>query len=137
MGGKMYRFEKLQVWQKAMECCKLVYQKSKNFPKEEIYGLTSQLRRAAISVPLNIAEGSACQTTKGFIQFLTIALRSQYETVTIIKLAHLLKFLTEPEYKGLENNLGEIGKLLQGLINSLKKKSNDKKSKNQRLITNN
>lgn len=83
----MYRFEKLKVWEKAMEFCELVYEKSRNFPKEEMYGLTSQLRRSAASAPLNIAEGSACKTKKEFTQYLTVALRSRYETATIIKLA--------------------------------------------------
>jgi hypothetical protein len=73
----MYRFEKLEVWQKSMDFCELVYKRSSNFPKTETYGPVSQLRRAATSIPLNIAEGSACRTKKEFIQFLTIALRSQ------------------------------------------------------------
>lgn len=89
----MYRFEKLRVWQKAMDFCTLVYEKTKNYPKEEIFGLTSQFRRAATSIPLNIAEGSACQTKKEFVLFLTIALRSQYECVTIIKLSFRLGIL--------------------------------------------
>ena len=118
----MYRFEKLDVWQKAMEFSKLVYEKSKKFPKEETYGITSQLRRAVTSIPLNIAEGSACQTTKEFIQFLTFALRSQYETVTVIKLAHLLEFLDASDYRELEAKIAEVGRLLQGMLNSLKVK---------------
>lgn len=126
----MYRFEKLRVWQKAMEFCELVYEKSKNFPKEEIYGLTSQFRRVATSIPLNIAEGSACRTKKGFVQFLTIALRSQYEVVTIIELAKRLIFLADTDCQLLEERAGEVGKLLQALINSL-----SKKSKNQQLKT--
>jgi four helix bundle protein len=128
----MYRFEKLEVWQKAMDFCKIVYGTSKSFPKSEIYGLTSQLRRAATSIPLNIAEGSACGTQKEFVQFLTIALRSHYETVTIIKLAFSLEFLNKPDYEFLELKLAEIGRLLQGLINSLK---GTPKTNNQKLKT--
>jgi four helix bundle protein len=126
----MYRFEKLRVWQKAMEFCELVYEKSKTFPKEEIYGLTSQFRRAATSIPLNIAEGSACRTKKEFVQFLTIALRSQYEIVTIIELAKRLRFLDGTDHQLLVERAAEVGKLLQALINSL-----SKKSKNQQLKT--
>ena len=63
----------LQVWQEAIGLVTEVYQISKTFPKEEVYGLTSQLRRAAVSVPANIAEGAARQTTKEFLQFLAIA----------------------------------------------------------------
>jgi len=125
----MYRFEKLEVWQKAMDFCELVYQKTKQFPKSEIYGLTSQFRRAATSIPLNIAEGSACRTKKEFIQFLTIALRSQYETATILKLAFRLEFLSKTDYDLLQDRLSEIGRLLQGLINSIQKKTKNQQPK--------
>jgi four helix bundle protein len=128
----MYRFEKLQVWQKAMNFCKLVYKKTNDFPDEERFGLISQFRRAATSIPLNIAEGSACRTNNEFIQFLTIALRSQYECVTIIKLAYDLGFLNKSDYKTLEDKVAEIGRLTQALINSIKRKS-----KNQKPTTNN
>ena len=128
----MYRFEKLQVWQKAMDFCKLVYQKTKDFPDEEKYGLSSQFQRASTSIPLNIAEGTACRTNKEFIQFLTIALRSQYECVTIIKLSYDLGFLNKSDYETLEYRIAEIGRLTQALINSLKRKS-----KNQKLNTKN
>ena len=125
----MYRFEKLEVWQKAMDFCELVYQKTKQFPKSEIYGLTSQFRRAATSIPLNIAEGSACRTKKEFVQFLTIALRSQYETATILKLAFRLEFLSKTDYDLLQDRLSEIGRLLQGLINSVQKKTKNQQPK--------
>jgi four helix bundle protein len=127
-----YRFEKLMVWEKAMDFCVKTYHISKSFPPEEIYGITSQLRRASTSIPLNIAEGSACKTKKEFIQFLFIALRSQYEVVTIIKLAHRLRYLDASVTKELEIEIAEIGKLLQALINSLQTKSN-----NQQLKTKN
>lgn len=107
-----------------MEFCVKIYDKTKNFPKEEIYGITSQLRRAATSIPLNIAEGSGCKTRKEFIQFLYIALRSQYEVVTIIKLSHKLDYFNDNEIEILEHEIDEIGKLLQGLINSLQKSNN-------------
>lgn len=119
----MYRFEKLLVWQKAMDFCLLVYEKTRSYPKEEIFGLTSQFHRAAASVPLNIAEGSACQTKKEFIQFLTIALRSQYECVTIIKLSQRLGFLNKSDFENLEEKAAVIGRLIQALINTLKNRS--------------
>ncbi|MBU0567126.1 four helix bundle protein [bacterium] len=121
----MYRFEKLEVWQKAMDFCELVYQKSSDFPKAETYGIVSQFRRAATSIPLNIAEGSACRTKKEFIQFLTIALRSQYETVTILMLASRLKFISEIDSKLLQEKIDEVGRLLQGLINSIQRMTNN------------
>tara|TARA_B100000315_G_scaffold244011_1_gene268049 strand:+ start:279 stop:677 length:399 start_codon:yes stop_codon:yes gene_type:complete len=127
----VYRFEKLDVWNKAMDFCEFVYKKSANFPKSEIYGLTSQLRRASTSIPLNIAEGSACKSKKEFIKFLTIALRSQYESVTIVQLCFRLGYLNEPESDLLQERLAEIGRMLQGLINSLNEKTqtNSKKPK--------
>ena len=115
-----YRFEKLVVWQKAMEFCIRLYNETKNFPKEELYGLVSQLRRAATSIALNIAEGSACKSRKEFSQFLYIALRSQYEVVTILKLSNKLGYLTNKNYAEMENEINEIGKLIQAMINSFK-----------------
>lgn len=133
----MYRFEKLEVWQKAMNFCELVYQKSKLFPKSEIYALTSQLRRAATSIPLNIAEGSACRTKKEFIQFLYIVLRSQYETATLLGLAFRLKYLSQSDIELLQNKLAEIGRVLQGLVNSMqeKPKNQQQRTKNQQPKT--
>jgi four helix bundle protein len=97
-----YRFEKLIVWNKAMELAKAVYGVTKDFPKDELFGLTSQLRRAVSSIPLNIAEGSGCKTRKEYIQFLYIALRSQYEAVTIIRLASELGYIDASVRSGLE-----------------------------------
>ena len=115
-----YRFEKLTVWQKSMDFCTDIYAISKYFPKDEIYGLTSQLRRAATSIPLNIAEGSACRTKKEFVQFLYIALRSQYEVATILKLVSRLGYINKDDFAKLNGYLDIIGKLIQGLINSMK-----------------
>jgi len=114
-----YRFERLVVWQKAMDFSESVYKATRRFPKDEVYGLTSQFRRAATSIPLNIAEGSACKSRKEFTQFLYIALRSQYEVVTTIRLARRLGYLQESESATLELDVAEVGRLLQGLINSL------------------
>lgn len=120
----MYRFEKLVVWQKAMDFSVNVYNRSRKFPKEEMYGLTSQLRRASTSIALNIAEGSACKSKKEFLQFLFIALRSQYEVVTILKLLQKLNYLDNIAIKELEESINEIGMMIQGMINSFKKADN-------------
>jgi len=127
-----YRFEKLIVWQKAMEFCLNIYNVTKSFPKDELYGITSQLRRSVTSIPLNIAEGSACKTKKEFIQFLYIALRSEYEVVTILRIAYQLNYFSISVNKELELKIAEIGKLLQALINAMQNKSN-----NKQLTTNN
>ena len=118
----MYRFENLIAWQKAMEFSERIYQVTRTFPKEELYGLTSQLRRASTSIPLNIAEGSGSKTTKEYIQFLYVALRSQYETVTIIKLCQRLGYIDDGLGQQLETLIAEIGRLVQALINSLEER---------------
>lgn len=119
----MYNFEKLIVWQKAMDFCELIYKESKGFPKEEIFGLTSQLRRAATSIPLNISEGSACASKREFRRFLNIALGSQYEIVTILRLCKMLNFFSSERHTNIREALDEVGKLLHGLINSLESKN--------------
>lgn len=116
----MYNFEKLTVWQKSLNFCEIAYKESRSFPKEELFGLTSQLRRAATSIPLNIAEGSASKSKREFKRFLNIALCSQYEVVTILRLCRKLEFLKEESFLSLNTALEEAGKLLHGLINSLK-----------------
>jgi four helix bundle protein len=115
-----YGFEKLIVWQKAMAFCESVYKTTKDFPKEELFGLTSQLRRASSSIPLNIAEGSASKSKKEFNFFLSIALRSQYECITILKLCFRLNLLSECDYLELFKKCDEVGRLLHALIKSQK-----------------
>lgn len=117
----MYNFEKLIVWQKAIELCEIIYKCTKAFPKEELFGLTAQMRRAAVSIPLNIAEGSACRTRKEFNHFLHIALGSQFELITTIKLSYKLGFLTQANYINIMNKADEVGKLLHGIISSFDK----------------
>lgn len=107
-----------------MDFCELIYKTTKLFPKEELFGLTSQVRRAATSISLNIAEGSACASKREFKHFLNIALGSQYEVVTIIKISKQLNFLTDDSYQTIMSSLDEIGKLLRGLINSLGQSNN-------------
>ncbi len=112
------------VWQKAMDLCESVYKESRKFPKDEIFGLTSQFRRASTSILLNISEGSACRTKREFSHFLNIVLRSQYETVAVIKLSRKLNVLDDTSYTKLNNLSEEIGKMLHGLSNSLNKSNN-------------
>lgn len=123
----MYKFEKLKAWQEAMSLVEDVYKLTSNFPKNETFGLTDQLKRAVSSVPLNIAEGSGCNTDKEFIQFLTIARRSLYEVVTAIKIAERLGFIHEP--KSTLAKCDKVGSLINGLIRSLKRRllSNDQR----------
>ena len=114
-----YKFERLVAWQRAMDFCTRAYEESKRFPREELYGLTSQLRRASVPIPLNIAEGCGCDSDKGFAQFLTVALRSQYEVVTILRLAERLGYISKELSQQMEEDCSEVGKLVQGLRHSL------------------
>src|SRR5690606_3674767 len=112
----------LEVWKKAIAFVTDVYNQTSNFPKEEIYGLVSQLRRSAVSVPSNIAEGAARQSNKEFIQFLYVALESLMELDTQLIIAKNLNFLSNEDLNDLQNKTDEIGKMLNGLIKYRKSK---------------
>ena len=100
-----------------------LYIETRDFPKEELYGLTSQMRRAAISIPSNIAEGSARQGNKEFIHFLHMALSSSAELDTQLIIALNLNYINKEKYSFLTDQLTEIGKMLNGLINYRKKQT--------------
>jgi len=93
-----FNFEKLEVWQLGMKMVGLVYRITKNFPSSEKFELTSQIKRAAVSVVLNIAEGSGRKTKKDFCHFLRISIGSVLETVTCLKIALQENFISEKEY---------------------------------------
>jgi len=113
-------FTKLDVWQKAHELTLKVYKLTKEFPKEEKYRLGDQLRRSASSIPANIVEGQARQTTQEYIQFLYQARGSLAETKYHLRLAKDLGYIQEEKYESLIDNYDSVGKMLNGLINSLK-----------------
>ncbi len=114
-----FHFEKLTVWQEAMDLVKQVYAVTTSFPKEERFGLIDQLRRAAVSIPANIAEGKGRYHPKEFIQFLYMARGSLYETITLIKTAsNLQQSLTLQDQEALLNRCRSIASQLSGLINS-------------------
>ena len=100
-------FKKLKVWQKGIELVVDIYNKSQTFPKEEIYGLTSQIRRSSVSIPSNIAEGSGRNSDKEFNRFLDISLGSSFELETQLIIAHKLKFLSDSDYETLNNEIIE------------------------------
>ena len=111
-------YKKLVVWQKADELAFQVYCASKDFPKEELYGLTSQLRRAAVSVPTNIAEGSGRQSRNETKQFANIAMGSLVEVEYLIGLSKRLGFLSDTRYQTLVCLRDEVGALLWGFYSS-------------------
>jgi four helix bundle protein len=117
---KSYR--DLLVWQRAIELVVLVYRFSAEFPRDEIYGLTAQIRRASVSVPSNIAEGYGRGTRKEYIQFLSIAQGSLKELETQTILAERLSYATSAQVASLLSDSERIGKMLGSLIRSLKAK---------------
>lgn len=117
MGVKSYN--DLIVWQKAMDLAESVYRASRTFPREELFGLTGQLRRAAVSVPSNIAEGQGRATTRDFLHFLAVARGSLNELETQLLLAHRLGYIDDEQWSTLVNLADEVGRLLRGLVHSL------------------
>ena len=109
----------LIVWQKAMDLVVSVYRESDSFPKTEIYGLTSQVRRAAVSVPANIAEGQGRRLTGEYIHFLGNARGSLLEVDTHLEIATRLGFMSADNHLALAEQLAEVRKLLNGLMRSL------------------
>lgn len=116
----MANFKELLVWQKSINFVTEIYEVTNNCPKDEMYGLTSQIRRASISIPSNIAEGNSRRSVADYLQFLKIARGSCAEVETQLIIAQNLKFLSEEHYLKLNQDIIEISKMLNGLINSLK-----------------
>ena len=111
----------LNVWQKAISLVTLIYEHTAGFPKKEIYGLTSQIRRCAVSIPSNIAEGSARTTKKDFAYFLAIALGSIAELETQLIISKNLNYLSETVLNELIDELKSIRKMTLGLRKSINK----------------
>lgn len=114
-----FKFEKLKVWQRAIELSNEIDMLTKTFPKEEVYILTSQIKRATDSIVLNIAEGSTGQSNKEFNRFLGYALRSGIEVVSCLYLAKGRNLINEKQFGKHYDELTEIVKMIQGLRNSL------------------
>jgi four helix bundle protein len=116
-------YSDLVAWQKAMDLVEMVYTATSQFPREEVYGLTNQLRRAAVSVPSNIAEGQGRRSDNDFRRFLAIAHGSLREVETQVLIAQRLHYLTEAQTQTLKVLSGEVGRLITGLINSIDKQN--------------
>jgi four helix bundle protein len=112
-------YRDLGVWQKGIELVVECYRLSDGFPKSELYGLTSQLRRAAVSVPTNIAEGKGRRSTRSYLHFLDIAYGSLMEVETLLEIAAKLSFLSADTLTALLARTGEIGRMTNALIASL------------------
>ena len=116
--GQSYR--ELVAWQKAMALVAEIYKATRDFPRDEVYGLTSQLRRAAVSIPSNIAEGQARFSSREFHHFLAVARGSLVEVETQILIAGNLGYLPPNRSVELLDKAAELGRILNGLIASIK-----------------
>ena len=114
-------YNKLEVWVEARKLTNLIYDLSKVFPKEEIYGLTNQMRRCSVSIPSNIAEGCGRQTAKDTINFLHISRGSLYELETQCYVALNQKYIDDNNFNIVFNQMQSCKKLLNGFINYYKK----------------
>jgi len=119
MGKEIRSFRDLEIWQRGIILVKNVYKETQNFPKEEIYGLTSQMRRAAISTPSNIAEGHIRQHRPEFKQFLSIALGSLAELETQIIISRELDYIPAETSERLVGQVNSLGKMIRSLIKKL------------------
>jgi len=115
-------YQELIAWQKAMDLAALAYKMTRGFPREELFGLALQIRRAAVSIPSNIAEGQGRNTTRDFMHFLGIAIGSLQELETQVIVADRLRYLNADAKAGFLDLSSEVGRLIHGLINSLKEK---------------
>jgi len=116
----MSHYKKLLIWQKSISLVTIIYRSTKKFPKEEIFGITSQIRRSSVSIPSNIAEGSGRESNKDFVRFLYISLGSLFEMQTQLEIAKNIEYLTEEEFNNLYEDSREIERMLVSLIKKLK-----------------
>jgi len=115
----MFNFEELEVWQKAIDFANLIYNETQTFPSEERFGLTSQMRRAAVSISSNIAEGSSRSSRTDFARFAEIATGSVFEAVSQSFIARRQNFFTEDQFRNVYTDAERLSRMLSGLRKSL------------------
>ncbi|MEX0703942.1 MAG: four helix bundle protein [Planctomycetales bacterium] len=115
----MFGFEKLEVWQKSIEFADHIYGVTRTFPGDERFGLTSQMRRASVSVASNIAEGSSRSSGRDFARFIEIACGSSMETVSHLAIARRQEMISDADHRALYEETERIVRMLSGLRNSL------------------
>ncbi len=126
-------YKDLKVWSKSYQLCIDVYKQTKDFPKDEKYGLVSQIRRSAVSIPSNIAEGYGRKTTPEYLRFLYIAYGSNCELETQILLSGDLRYMKKNNLKSLLTLIAEVERMLMALIKSIERKHFEKGSKDSRI----
>lgn len=115
----MHNFKKLDIWTKSMDLASEIYSLTNTFPSNERFGLISQMQRSAVSIPSNIAEGSAKSSNKDFSRFLEISIGSSFELETQLILASRLNYVEDGIYKSTQNNINELQKMIIGFKNKL------------------
>ena len=116
----MKDFRQLKVWEKSHQLALAIYKATKEYPKEELYGWTSQIRRASMSIPTNIAEGCGRNTDADFARFLQIAMGSASETEYQLILSRDLEFLSKDSYEKLHNDVEEVKRMLASLLKTIR-----------------
>lgn len=117
----MHNFKELMVWQKGIDLAEHIYKLTSEFPSEEKFGIVSQMRRSAVSVPSNVAEGAGRKTDKDFSNFLSISLGSQFELETQLIISNRVGFLSEDELIKRSSELIELQKMTRSLVNKFSK----------------
>lgn len=115
----MFTFERLEAWQRSIDFADAVYSITKSFPADERFGLTNQLRRAAVSVSSNLAEGTSRHSNADFTRFIEIATGSIFEVISQAFISRRRDFLSEADFKSLYTSAEELGKMLSGLRSSI------------------
>lgn len=118
----MSNFRNLQVWQKSMTLTTNIHFSTKNFPKEEIFGLTSQIRRSSISIPSNIAEGFGRDSNKEYLRFLNVSIASLFELQTQLEIGKNIEYLTEQEFNKIYEDSRELERMLVSFINKIRER---------------
>ena len=126
----MFTYQDLYVWKQGMDLAEECYRTTAQFPSAELYGLTTQIRRAAVSIPANIAEGHCRRTTRAYTHHISIALGSHGELETCIELCTRIGFLKQPEKARLLASSHSVGRLLNGLYRSLEARQASSSSPN-------
>ncbi|MDL2142999.1 MULTISPECIES: four helix bundle protein [Flavobacterium] len=119
----MSNFRNLLIWQKSMALTTKIYFSTKHFPKEEIFGLTSQIRRCSISIPSNIAEGFGRESDKDLLRFLGISIGSLFEMQTQLEIAKNISYLKEDDFNNLYEDSREVERMLVSFIKKIKQRN--------------
>ncbi len=119
----MSNFRNLIIWQKAMTLVTKIYNSSKQFPKEEVFGLSSQIRRCSVSIPSNIAEGFGRDSNKEYLRFLNVSISSLFELQTQLEIAKNIEYLKEEEFNNLYEDSRELERILVSFINKIKERN--------------